>query len=124
VRGSVVPINRNYSELTQREKDVVRSWYVEMPEADEPPFPTRGLKPILDSIRKGQQKLLVTGELFLIATVGTNGEVTEVKAIGSPSPEVTSYAATVLMLTKFKPGLCSGQPCSMEFPLLQLFRVE
>jgi hypothetical protein len=124
VRSSKIPINRTYSELTQREKNVVRSWYVDIPEADEPPFPSRGLKPILESISKGQQKLLVTGELFLIAVVGTNGKVTEVKAIGSPSPEMTTYAASVLMLTDFKPGLCRGQPCSMEFPLFQLFRVE
>jgi hypothetical protein len=42
--------------------------------------------------------------------------LSEVKAIGSPSPEMTQFAASVLLLTKFKPAICGGQPCKMDYP--------
>ena len=74
VRGSKIPINRNYSELTDAERNIVNSWYEHVGASDEPPFPIAGLKPILDALRRAQEKLLVTGELFLIAKVNSNGE--------------------------------------------------
>jgi hypothetical protein len=61
---------------------------------------------------------------MLIATVEANGEVSSVKAIGSPSPEMTKFASTILLLTKFKPAICSGHPCRMDFPLWYEFQVE
>jgi hypothetical protein len=124
VSGSKVPINRTYAQLSQTERELVRNWYEAMPATDEPPFPAEGLKPLLDAIRKVQARLLVSGELFLIASVDSTGTVTEVKAIGSPSPEMVKFAASLLLLTKFKPGYCGGQPCRMEFPMRQVFRVE
>jgi hypothetical protein len=99
----------------------VHRWYESIAPGDEPPFPLDGLKPV---VWKGQAKLLGTGELFLIATVEANGVVAQVKAIGSPSPEMTKFASTVLLLTKFKPAVCAGRPCKMDFPLWYSFRVE
>jgi hypothetical protein len=124
VRGSRVPINRTYRELTPEQRAIVHGWYESIAPGDEPPFPAEGMKPILDAVRKAQAKLLVTGELFLIATVEKTGEVSSVKAVGSPSPEMTQFAAAVVALTKFKPAVCAGQPCKMEFPLCYVFRVE
>ena len=124
VRGSSIPINRTYAQLSQAEREQVRGWYEAMPPTDEPPFPTDGLKPILDALRKAQAKLLVTGELFLVASVDSSGAVIEVKAIGSPSPEMVKFAASVLLFTKFKPAVCGGLPCRMEFPLHQTFLVQ
>jgi len=124
VRGSPIPINRSYHELTPEQRASVHRWYESIAPGDEPPFPLDGLKPVHDAVRKGQAKLLVTGELFLIATVEANGVVAQVKAIGSPSPEMTKFASTVLLLTKFKPAVCAGRPCKMDFPLWYSFRVE
>lgn len=124
VSGSSIPINRPYEGLTEAERERVRGWYESMPVTEEPPFPREGLKPILDALLKAQQRLLVTGDLFLIASVDPTGTVTSVKAIGSPSPEMVKFAASVLLLTKFKPAVCDGSPCAMEFPLRQSFRVE
>ncbi|MFN7547479.1 MAG: hypothetical protein ACK5U3_08380 [Pseudomonadota bacterium] len=124
VSGSRIPINRPYEKLTEAEREQVRSWYESMPATDEPPFPREGLMPILDALRKAQERLLVTGELFLIASVDSTGTVTRVRAIGSPSREMVKFAASVLLLTKFKPALCGGSPCAMEFPLSQRFQVE
>jgi hypothetical protein len=50
--------------------------------------------------------------------------VSGVKAWGSPSPEMTKFAASVLLLTRFKPAICGGQKCRMDFPLKYLFIVD
>ncbi len=119
-----IPINKSYAELLAAERSKLHEWWERIPEGDEPPFPIEGLKPIYEAVSKAQAKLLVSGDLFLIATVEPDGQVAEVKAIGSPSPEMTKFAAAVLVLTKFKPAVCSGHPCRMEFPLSGKFRVE
>jgi hypothetical protein len=124
MRGSPIPINRSYHELTPEQRAIVHRWYESIAPGDEPPFPLDGLKPVHDAIRKVQTKLLVAGELFLIATVEANGEVAQVKAIGSPGPEMTKFASTIVLLTKFKPAVCAGRPCKMDFPLWYVFRVE
>lgn len=124
VRGKAVPIDLTYQQLSPEQRAVVHSWYESIPPGDEPPFPTEGMRPIHDAVRKGQAKLLVKGELMLIATVEASGEVSSVKAIGSPSPKMVKFASTVLLLTKFKPAVCAGQPCKMDFPLWYEFRVQ
>jgi hypothetical protein len=121
---SPLPVNRTYEQLTAEERASVHDWYEGIPDGDEPPFPVSGTKDILDAVRKAQQKLLVTGELFLVATIEPSGEVSGVKAWGSPSPEMTKFAASVLLLTRFKPAICGGQKCRMDFPLKYLFIVD
>ena len=122
VKGSVLPINKRYEELTAEEKATLNQYYERVDPGDEPPFPVEGLRPIYDAMRKAQNKLGVAGELILLATVGANGEVTEVKALGSPSEEMTKFAASVLFFTKFKPAICGGKPCQMQFPFAFNFR--
>jgi hypothetical protein len=124
VSPSSIPINRSYGELSAAERAKLHQWWERIPEGDEPPFPIDGLRPIHDAVRQAQSKLLVTGELFLIATVEQDGQVSQVQAVGSPSPEMTKFSATVLVLTKFKPAVCSGHPCRMDFPVRYQFRVE
>ena len=120
IRGSPIPINKKYEELSAEEKDTLNQSYEAMGPGDEPPFPADGLKPIHQAIAKAQQKHLFRGELVLIATVAADGNVTQVKAIGSPSPDMTRFASTVLLLTKFKPARCKGEPCKMDY----LFRFD
>ncbi|MBL8302665.1 MAG: hypothetical protein JNM26_07830 [Ideonella sp.] len=117
----MVPLNRTYAELTAGEKAIVHGWYDAIAPGDEPPFPAEGLKPIYEALSKGQDRLEAWGELFLIASVEANGKVSEVKAIGAPGAAMVQFAATVLILTRFKPAVCGGRPCRMEFPLRQYF---
>jgi hypothetical protein len=119
-----IPINRSFAELSPEERKRWQAAYEEIKDGDEPPFPVDGLKAILEPLTKAQQKLLVQGNLFLIATIGPNGEAEQVKAIGSPSPSMPQVAAQILLLTKYKPAVCSGQPCKMYFPLRLSFVVR
>ena len=122
--GSHIPINKKYSEMSAEEKEAVRRYYEVMETDDEPPFPAEGLRPIHDAVAKAQQKLLVTGRLVLVASVGPDGNVTDVKAIGSPSSEMVQAAGSIVVLSKFKPALCKGQACKMDYPFIFNFKVR
>ena len=124
LQGSPIPINKRYNELSAEEKASLNQYYEKMEAGDEPPFPIDGLQPVYDAIRKAQAKLLVVGELILVASVNAVGEVTEVKTVGSPSPAMTNFAASVLLLTKFKPALCQGVACEMGYPFQLDFAVK
>jgi hypothetical protein len=104
--------------LSDEQKAILASRYENLGVQDEPPFPADGLAPIMRLLSQAQQKLLVSGSLYLIVDVGADGNAREVKAIGSPSPEMTNFAASVLALAKYKPGVCAGQPCRMQFPFV------
>lgn len=122
VEGSPIPINKRYHELSPEAKAILHDYYENLAIGDEPPFPAHGLKPVYQALAIAQQKLLSRGELILVVMVDSNGNATEVKAIGSPSPEMTQVAASIILLTKFKPAVCGGQPCKMEYPLRFDFR--
>lgn len=122
--GSSIPINRTYAQLTAAQKRLVHSRYERIDEGDEPPFPAEGLKPILYSIWRGQSQYLAKGNLTLVATVDSTGKVEKVDAYEVPDPDLTKYAASVLLLTKFKPAVCKGTVCRMQFPLSFVLNVE
>jgi len=57
------------------------------------------------------------GELSLTVTVGPDGKAKQVADFSSISnPEMAKFAASILLMTKFKPAVCGGTPCSMQFP--------
>ncbi len=116
VGGSVVPLDKGYAELSPEEQAYVKSQYEQMGPNDEPPFPINGLRPIYKMIAAGQQKLLVTGSMTLAVEVNSQGEAMSVSVLQSPDPEMARFAASVLMLQKYKPALCNGSPCKMQFP--------
>ena len=124
VQGSAIPLNRSYAQLTEDEQRLVRSQYEAMRPTDEPPFPLSGLKPIHEAIAEAQRRLLVQGALSMYADVDAQGAVTSVSVYQSPDPKLTQAAAAVLMLTRFKPAVCRGEPCKMSFPLRVTFTVE
>ncbi|MYN01975.1 hypothetical protein GTP41_07650 [Pseudoduganella sp. DS3] len=115
VTPGAIAVNQRYHELSAEDRAYLHSLWESLPDGDEPPFPAKGLKPVHTAMYKGQQKLGVEGELHLLATVDAQGNVEEVKTYGSPSPEMTQYAAAVVLGTKFKPAICSGMPCRMDF---------
>ena len=119
-----LPLNRTYQQLTPEQRAFVNSWYESFAPGDEPPYPLEGLKGMVDAVRKGQNMLLTTGRLFLVATVEPSGVVSTVKAYSSPSPEMTKFASEVMLLTKFKPAVCAGRRCRMDFPLVYNFEVR
>lgn len=125
VRASRVPVNLSYHQLSPEDRARVHAEYEQMADGDEPPFPEKGLRSVYDPIGQAQARLAVEGELFLLATIGPDGKAREIKLVGtSPSADMTGVVARTLMRTTFKPALCGGQACTMDFPVRIVFRVE
>ncbi|MCA6215543.1 energy transducer TonB [Ideonella sp. B7] len=121
--GSEVALNRTYDQLSEEDKAALNSWWEDIQPGDEPPFPQEGLRAIYDPIRKVQDKLLESGRLSAVATVDDTGHVSSVSVFKSPSNELTQAVARILMLIPFKPAVCGGQPCQMDFPIRLNFTV-
>ena len=116
VRGSAIPLNRRYRELTPEQQRLVKSQYEPMVEGDEPPFPIDGLGPVYAAVQKVVQKLQTGGDMAFAVDVNAAGEATAVQVLEPADPELTRTVASVLMLTKYKPGMCRGKPCAMAVP--------
>jgi hypothetical protein len=114
---SRLPYDKTYTQLSDEDKHMLRSLYENMGPDDEPPFPLRGYKAIFKALSVIQQKMLVSGKLDIAVIVDANGEGTSVKIYSSPDPEIARVVATLMMIEKYKPAMCSGQPCEQEFPL-------
>ncbi len=122
VWNSKIPLNKKYGEFTPEERAELHALYESMPPGDEPPFPAQGLKPIFNSIKKGQQIVKARGTLNLVVTVGPDGKATEVADMGGVggvnANEMVNYAGSVLLMAKYKPAICSGKPCKSQFPFV------
>lgn len=119
-----LPFNKRYAELTTEERKLFKSNYVDMPEADEPPFPANGLASLYRRLYDVQRMLLVEGELDMDVDVAPDGKARAVSVRRSPSPEITQAAAAILVFEPYKPAICSGQPCAMMFPLRVSFKAQ
>ena len=124
VTGGAIPLNRRYSELTREQQAILKSRYEAIAENDEPPFPVDGLEPLLSAISKGQQKFLARGVMEIHVEVDANGSAKSAQVFQSPDADLSKFAATVLMLTQYKPGVCAGVPCAMAYPFRMTFSVR
>jgi hypothetical protein len=119
-----VPPEKSYAQLTPEQKRSVKGNYDKMPDADEPPYPLNGLASILRASEKLQHSLLVRGELSMAATIDAHGNATSVEVYKSPDPQMAKAMAGVLMLEKYKPAVCNGSPCQMQYPFRMNFHVD
>jgi len=123
--GMAVPINRRYSELTDEQKEVVKSRYEAMRPTDEPPYPIDGLAPLYRAINQLQRKVLAEGDLVIFIDVDAAGKAASASVIKALAldPDMTLAVAQILMITKYKPAICSGRPCAMGYPFRVTFSV-
>jgi hypothetical protein len=114
---SKIPLSKTYAEFSPKQKADFLALYESMGPEDEPPFPIEGIKPIFNAIKKAQYKINARGELNFAVSVDANGKATKVEDYGSSNkPEMTELAGSILLMTKFKPAVCGGKPCAMQFP--------
>jgi len=116
IQGSRLPFDKPYADLTEDQKRLVRSQYEPMLDGDEPPYPIRGLGPVYKAIGTAQQKLFAEGHIILVVDVDSLGNATSVTAYGDPDPRMTKFLTRLVLLEKYKPAICQGKPCSMQFP--------
>ena len=119
-----VPPEKSYAQLTPEQKRKLKDLYDKMPDADEPPYPLNGVRTILRACEELQRSMLVRGELLMAVSIDAHGNAISVEAFKSPDPKMTKAVASVLMLEKYKPAVCNGSPCQMQFPFRMNFHVE
>ncbi|MGA2548942.1 MAG: energy transducer TonB [Burkholderiaceae bacterium] len=124
VSGISVPPEKSYAELLPDEKSRVKLLYEPMADADEPPYPLHGPLAFLTTVHEIQNKLQVTGELSVAVSVDSEGRATSVEVFKSPDREMVKAVASALMLQKYKPAVCNGIPCKMQYPVRITFRME
>jgi|SRR5690242_9309477 hypothetical protein len=124
VAEGALPFDKSYGEFTPAQQNRIKMDYVALAEGDEPPFPLQGLGALYRPVSKAQQKLLASGDFRADAEIDQEGNVVAVAVRQSPSEQVTKFMANILLLTKFKPAVCRGQPCQMGFPVNVTFEVE
>ncbi|WP_457426745.1 hypothetical protein [Roseateles sp. P5_E7] len=115
-----LPLNRRYAELDAKEKALVRANYEGMPEADEPPFPADGLLPVMTTLHIGAERGFPLGKLAVVVDVDSSGKVQHAQTFGKVDADFARFAASVLARTPFKPAVCAGNPCAMQY----VFRIE
>lgn len=110
-----IPLNYSYAQLSEEQKLAVREQYEGMPAADEPPYPLKGLAPFLRDVYAAQRILQVQGKLVLAVQVNSQGEGKEVAIFESPDDKMANFAAAAAIKQRYKPGVCGGVPCTMDF---------
>ncbi len=114
-----------YAQLTAQQRAQYRALFAGLADADEPPYPEMGLRPVADALLFAlADGTIGEGRLFLTVKVDARGEPTAVDVFETPNSRTSKEAATVLMKTRFKPGVCAGKPCSSEFPFIVRFGTE
>ena len=117
---SKIPLDKKYEELAPDEKAELFKMYEKLEPGDEPPFPAEGIKPIFSAIRKAQRLRQAHGDLDLAVTVGPDGKATKVEDFSEVMDnDITELAQQLLLLTRYKPAVCKGQPCTMQFRFRQ-----
>jgi hypothetical protein len=117
---SKIPLNKTYAQLTPEQKELLHSQYENIAPGDEPPFPEKGIKPIFNAVSNAQYILQARGDLSMNVTVGPDGKAVQVEDFSNVhNMQMREALQNALMLTKYKPAVCNGAPCTMQFKFTQ-----
>lgn len=119
-----VPMNRAWAQLNAEQKKVVKAHYEAMAEDDEPPYPIEGTEELFRAAAAAQKKVFASGWLYVVVDVDAAGVANTASVIEAPSPEMGKFIAEAMLLQKYKPALCKGQPCKMQYPMVIHFQVN
>lgn len=123
--NAYLPPGATWEALTDVQKNTVRANYPALEAGDEPPFPARGEGPLLKAVSMINDKLgAESGYLGVNVLVGKDGQAIRVTTYGQPSPQLVKAISTLVMLERYKPALCRGEPCEMIYPVHFNFSVE
>jgi hypothetical protein len=111
-----VPPEKNYGDLTEEQKNQVKSAYASMGPDDEPPYPIGGPGASLKAAVEIVQRLQSTGMIDIGVTINASGKPESIKVYETPDAATAKAVATVLVMQKYKPAMCKGQPCTQEYP--------
>lgn len=114
---SAAPFDGRYAELTPQQKAALASDYENLPAGDEPPYPLYGLRHMIRPLVQYADVAGPVGPLVASVVVDSQGKPGAVTIYRSPDPELARIVAAALSFEKFKPAVCHGQPCKMDYVL-------
>jgi len=114
--GTAAVSGKPWAELSDGERQTARHYYVALAEGDEPPYPIQGLRPVMAALT-GTSRVDpgFSGLVRMHVLVGADGKPKSVSTIGKLPPDVARFMGSVMMMTSYKPGICSGKPCEMIY---------
>ena len=114
---SPLPFDGRYADLTPQQRAVLANDYESLPAGDEPPYPLYGLRHMIKPVVRYADTAAPVGSLVASVVVDSHGKPGAVTVYKSPDPEVARLVAAALSFETFKPAVCQGQPCRMEYVL-------
>ena len=123
MRGAI-PYDRNYEQLSPEQKAAVRAEYDSVGPKDEPPYPKYGLADVADAVSRMSVRDPVDGEVILTVRVDEHGNGQSVSVYKTPDPKLSNLVALMLTRSKFKPGVCEGRPCTMDYVFRFYFKLR
>lgn len=123
-RWDVYPLDKPYERFTDEEKARLRAFYESMPEGDEPPFPKHGFEPLLQQMAIVVGRMNYQGLVSLHISIDETGKATKVDFMAYDNFEAAKAVARLLVNTPYKPAVCSGKPCAMQFPFYTQLTVQ
>jgi len=114
MRGAL-PYDRSYAQLSPEQKAVLRAEYDSVGPNDEPPYPKYGLSEVADAVARMPVRAPIDGEVVLTVRVDERGDAKSVSLYKTPDDRLSNLIAATLTRIKFKPGLCEGRPCAMDY---------
>jgi hypothetical protein len=123
MRGAL-PYDRSYEQLTPEQKAVVRAEYDSVGPNDEPPYPKYGLADVADAVSRMSVRDPIEGEVILTVRVDERGDAKSVSIYKTPDARLSNLIALMVTRSKFKPGLCEGRPCAMDYVFKYYFKVS
>lgn len=123
MRGAL-PYDRSYEQLTSEQKAALRVEYDSVGPKDEPPYPKYGLSDVADAVARMPRREPIEGEVILTVRVDERGDAKSVSIYKTPDAKLSNLVALTLTRSKFKPGLCEGRPCAMDYVFKYYFKVS
>ena len=121
---SKTPLEATYEQLSEADKVRIKADYANMPADDEPPFPQAGLMPIWEAIVTTRHPSDQVGDVVAIASVNPKGKVEKVAMYNTTSNHMSRLVSTALLASQFKPAICAGNPCAMDYILEARLDIE
>jgi hypothetical protein len=112
-----LPFDSTYAALTPEQKAVLFSDYESLAPGDEPPFPLYGIRHLVKPLVPFAETWSPVGPLVAAVDVDSKGNAVAVTVYRSPDPALSRVVSGALTFETYKPALCQGQPCRMQYVL-------
>lgn len=113
-----IPLDKTYADLSPAAAQAVRESFPKLKPHDEPPFPEKSLRALIALATTLRYQTDGTARVSVVVQVDETGAARVVSAAESHDAQLFAGVVSTLAATRFRPGTCDGNPCSMEFPLI------